>query len=214
MDQVPSSFVSASNGPDRTYAPGSLVPLNTMYEEWTSSPSECDVTASAGGAVSDGGGSVDVVASGCVVDVASCVVLVTGVVCGVVVASGGSASVTRTASTAEAILAETTSAEDAGAASDCSAGDDAVGVNAARPTTATRAMMSRDAYASGIRGLTCLPWISLVCQARVRYECIPVWLMVSTLSARLDQSVTSGYTSSTDRATRALPDSGRHWAVD
>lgn len=133
------------------------------------SPSECEVTFSGGGVVSLGfvvavvwvseaaavvsaavsevvveGSRVVVVEGGCVVDVAW------------VVATRVSVSATRSASTAEATRADTCEfcATVVGAVATSDGDED--GENAAKPITATRAMMRRLAYASGIRGLTCL----------------------------------------------------------
>ena len=74
-----------------------------------------------------------------------------------VVATRVSESAMRRARTAEATRADATDDVSMVMGSpELSLGDDGDGENAAKPITATRAMMRRLAYAIGIRGLTCL----------------------------------------------------------
>lgn len=178
--QCPSSDTSASYGPAATSAPGSVVPLNVMIRSVTVAPSSGEVMRSEGGVVSRGsvvagaevveGASVDVVASvvdGSVdVDVSVDVVVelslsaerLSSSAVAWVVAVRLSASDMRSASTADATRADACgSVESATSIVSVSSGSVfAEGENAAKPITATRAMMRRPAYASGIRGLTWL----------------------------------------------------------
>ena len=158
IDHVPSSFTVASKGPELTLAPSSTVPLISTILELAVDPSSGDVIVNDGGVVSAG-----VLWAPAVVEAdrasswGSSASTASGASLLCVVAVFVSASVTRIARTAEAILADI----GADVAMPWSlvvvarASDESVdGENAAKPTTATSAMMRRLAYAIGIRGPT------------------------------------------------------------
>ena len=103
--------------------------------------------------------SEDVVVSSAPVEVGASVVVVSaeawvwaGAAC--VVAVRLSASETLSASTADATRADVSGLVGATVVSGVASSEPEDGENAAKPTTATRAMMRRPAYASGMRGLT------------------------------------------------------------
>ena len=156
IDHVPSSFTVASKGPERTLAPFSTVPLISTIFESMVSPSSGEVILNDGGVVSAGAlwaaavgagvssSTVTGVSSASAVSLRVVAVLVPG-------------STTRIARTAEATRADIgvemvrlSPASVVEAVSD----DPLEGENAAKPTTAMRAMTSKLAYAMGTRGLT------------------------------------------------------------
>ena len=159
MNHSPFSFTFASKGPERTSAPGSVVPENVTSEFVTLSPSLWEVILIGGGVVSLGWVVVVVAVPWAVIVGSSgaaagtCWMFVFG---SMFVAACSSVSITRTASTADAIRA------DAGGAAARSVVGAPVsfaevfgeGENAANPTTATSATIRRLAYVRGIRGLT------------------------------------------------------------
>lgn len=231
IDHVPSSATSAAKGPDETVAPGSVTPLKVVTRSSTVSPSSGEVTLIEGGVVSaaavcvvlgwtvvegaavvDGSVDVDVGSSAAVsgVDVVGAKDVVVVGSDALVVAVLLSALDTRRANTAEATRAEAwTSAAGASLTSVTSAASSVpFGENAAKPITATRAMMRSPAYARGIRGLT---------QLRCARFSFPCENPDSGEGNRADDpsagspssSRTAGYMPRSDRATPIVAIAGR-----